>query len=68
MIIELCPTVCHIFLQIFARVGVKQLNALAMAGSVAEEVLSSIKTVKAFSGHNKEVERFILICLQVYSI
>ena len=39
-----------------------------MAGSVAEEVLSSIKTVKAFGGHNKEAERFILIfniCLQV---
>ena len=39
----------------------KQQNALAMAGSIAEEVLSSIKTVKVFSGHNKETERFVLL-------
>ena len=38
---------------------IKQQNALAMAGSVAEEVLSSIKTVKVFSGQNKETERFV---------
>ena len=31
-----------------------------MAGSVAEEVLSSIKTVKAFSGQSKETQRLII--------
>ena len=36
-------------------------NALVKAGSVAEEVLSSIKTVKAYDGQNKEVERLVFV-------
>lgn len=36
----------------------KELDAYAKAGSVAEEVLSSIRTVVAFSGENKEYERW----------
>jgi len=35
----------------------KELDAYAKAGAIAEEVLSSIKTVAAFGGEDKEVER-----------
>ena len=35
----------------------KEQGAYAKAGSVAEEVLSSIRTVSAFGGEDKEVER-----------
>ena len=35
----------------------KELQAYAAAGSVAEEVLSSIRTVAAFGGEKKEVIR-----------
>lgn len=31
-----------------------------MAGVIAEEVLSSIRTVVAFGGEKKEVERYVL--------
>ena len=33
------------------------LDAYASAGAIAEEVLSSIRTVAAFGGEQKEVER-----------
>jgi len=36
----------------------KELDAYAKAGSVAEEVLSSIRTVAAFGGEKKEIERY----------
>merc|ERR1739838_296589 len=36
----------------------KELDAYAKAGSVAEEVLSSIRTVVAFGGQDKEAERY----------
>ena len=35
----------------------REQNAYASAGSVAEEVLSSIRTVLAFGGEDKEIER-----------
>lgn len=35
-----------------------ELQAYAKAGAVADEVLSSIRTVAAFGGEKKEVERF----------
>ena len=35
----------------------KKQIALGKAGSVAEEVIASIKTVKAFGGQDKENER-----------
>ena len=35
----------------------KELHAYASAGAVAEEVLSSIRTVAAFGGEKKEVIR-----------
>lgn len=36
----------------------KELKAYSKAGSVAEEVLSSIRTVVAFGGENKELKRY----------
>ena len=35
----------------------REQNSYASAGAVAEEVLSSIKTVVAFGGENKEIDR-----------
>jgi hypothetical protein len=35
-----------------------ELQAYGNAGAVAEEVLSSIRTVVAFGGQDKEVERY----------
>ena len=41
-----------------------ELKAYAKAGSIADEVLSSIRTVAAFGGENKEVERLAIFeCL-----
>lgn len=34
------------------------MESYAAAGSIAEEVLSSIKTVVAFEGHDKETSRY----------
>lgn len=36
----------------------KELQAYAKAGAVAEEVLAAIRTVIAFGGQKKELERF----------
>lgn len=36
-----------------------ELKAYAKAGAVADEVLSSIRTVAAFGGERKEIERFV---------
>uniref|UniRef100_A0A8C8KAM6 ATP-binding cassette, sub-family B (MDR/TAP), member 11a n=1 Tax=Oncorhynchus tshawytscha TaxID=74940 RepID=A0A8C8KAM6_ONCTS len=41
-----------------ARLTGRELQAYAKAGSVADEVLSSIRTVAAFGGEDKEVERY----------
>ena len=40
-----------------ASFTVKEQNAYAKAGGVAEEVISSIRTVVAFGGQEKEVDR-----------
>lgn len=37
----------------------KELMAYAEAGSVSEEVLSSIRTVAAFGSEKRETERFL---------
>lgn len=34
------------------------MNAYSVAGKQAEEVLKSVKTVVAFAGEGKEIERF----------
>ncbi|XP_077473724.1 bile salt export pump [Stigmatopora argus] len=41
-----------------ARLTGRELKAYAKAGAVADEVLSSIRTVAAFGGENKEVKRY----------
>lgn len=45
--------------QIIASFTVREQGAYASAGAVAEEVLSSIRTVIAFGGEEKEVERSV---------
>ena len=44
-------------LQIVATFTVREQSAYAAAGAVAEEVLSSIRTVAAFGGERREAER-----------
>lgn len=39
---------------------VKELNSYSHAGSAAEEVLSAIRTVIAFGGEDKEIQRFVM--------
>lgn len=41
-----------------SSITTKELDAYAKAGSIAEEVLSSIRTVAAFGGERKEIERY----------
>ncbi|XP_033609713.1 ATP-dependent translocase ABCB1 isoform X3 [Cryptotermes secundus] len=43
---------------ILSRLSKKEMEAYGIAGSVAEEVLSSIRTVKAFGGEDSEVKRY----------
>ena len=42
----------------------KEQSAYAKAGAVAEEVLSSVRTVFAFSGQNKEIKRCVQYTLK----
>lgn len=44
--------------QISSRLAKKELKAYGIAGSIAEEVLSSIRTVIAFGGQESEVKRY----------
>lgn len=46
-------------LQAVAKLTGRELKAYAKAGAVADEVLSCIRTVAAFGGEKKEVERFV---------
>ena len=39
----------------------KELKAYAKAGAIAEEVLGSLRTVYAFGGQKKEVERYVFL-------
>ena len=43
-----------------SSVTAQELDAYAKAGSIAEEVLSSIRTVAAFGGEKKEIERSVV--------
>lgn len=42
------------------RSSVKEIDAYSVAGKQAEEVLKSVKTVVAYSGEDKEIERFCI--------
>lgn len=44
--------------QIASRLAKKEAVASGKAGSIAEEVISSIRTVYAFNGQNKELDRY----------
>lgn len=44
--------------KIEASLAEKELKSYSVAGAVAEEVLSSIRTVVAFSGEKKEIKRY----------
>lgn len=39
------------------RSSVREMDAYSVAGKQAEEVLKSVKTVVAFAGEEKEIER-----------
>nr|KAG5714213.1 hypothetical protein BaRGS_018430 [Batillaria attramentaria] len=47
-----------VILALAASMTTKELQAYAKAGAVAEEVFSSIRTVVAFGGQDKEAERY----------
>ena len=51
------PCLSFCMLQVMAVSTTKGLDAYAKAGSIAVEVLSSIRTVAAFGGENKEIKR-----------
>ena len=53
----LVHSITILFLQIIVSFTVREQSAYAAAGAVAEEVLSSIRTVVAFGGEAKEAER-----------
>ncbi|XP_027429466.2 ATP-binding cassette sub-family B member 5 isoform X1 [Zalophus californianus] len=47
-----------IFSRIIISLTTKELNAYSKAGAVAEEVLSSVRTVVAFGAQEKEIQRY----------
>lgn len=47
----------HNNVQLVATFGTAEQKHYAAAGNIAEEVLSAIRTVVAFGGEHKEVER-----------
>ena len=49
-----------IILQVLSSYTTKELDAYAKSGSIAEEVLSSVRTVAAYGGERKEFERWML--------
>lgn len=56
------------FFKAVAKLTGRELQAYAKAGAVADEVLSGIRTVAAFGGELKEVERFVIYYLTISSI
>jgi hypothetical protein len=44
--------------QFSSRLAKKEMQAYGLAGSIAEEVLSSIRTVISFGGQDSEVKRY----------
>ncbi|XP_015214469.2 bile salt export pump-like [Lepisosteus oculatus] len=61
VIIAVCPLIGlggGLMAVVTGRLIGRELQAYAKAGAVAEEVLSSVRTVAAFGGEEKEVERY----------
>ena len=48
-----------VLFQLVADMSSKELAAYAKAGAIAEEVLSSVRTVVSFGGQKKECERYV---------
>lgn len=46
------------YFQLTSKLAKKELDAYGAAGAIAEEVLSSIRTVVAFGGQVKETDRY----------
>ena len=47
-----------IFVTIMVRLSKREMDAYAKAGAIANEVFSSIRTVFAFNGQQKELDRY----------
>uniref|UniRef100_A0A3Q2Z3C6 ATP-binding cassette, sub-family B (MDR/TAP), member 4 n=1 Tax=Hippocampus comes TaxID=109280 RepID=A0A3Q2Z3C6_HIPCM len=61
VILATCPLVglsAALFSKVLSSFASKEQAAYARAGAVAEEVLSAIRTVFAFSGQKREIERY----------
>uniref|UniRef100_A0A7N8WK35 ATP-binding cassette, sub-family B (MDR/TAP), member 11a n=1 Tax=Mastacembelus armatus TaxID=205130 RepID=A0A7N8WK35_9TELE len=60
VVIAVSPLICIAagLMATVARLAGQELKAYAKAGTVAEEVLSSVRTVAAFCGEQKEVDRY----------
>ncbi|OWF55459.1 Multidrug resistance protein 1 [Mizuhopecten yessoensis] len=61
VILSVCPIImgaAFVFNKILTSVTGNQLQAYAQAGSVAEEVLSSVRTVVAFGGEKKACQKY----------
>ena len=52
------PSLFILQLQVVIMFSQREQNIYAMAAAVAQEVLSSIRTVVAFGGEDREVERW----------
>lgn len=57
----------HGLLQIIISLTTKELNAYSKAGAVAEEVLSSIRTVVAFGAQEKEIQRSVPLIMTIFA-
>lgn len=53
-----CGVLIYSKQQVAAKLAKKEAVASGKAGSVAEEVISSVRTVYAFNGQKKELERY----------
>ena len=49
------------YFQVIGNLTSREQSAYAKAGSIAEEVLSSIRTVVAFGGEEKEYQRYFFM-------
>lgn len=52
-----CNNSCFSTFQLMASLTAKELSAYAKAGAVAEEILTAIRTVVAFNGQKKALEK-----------
>ena len=58
IIIEIGTNLYYIECKVQATFARKEMESYASAGNVAEEVISAIRTVYAFGGESKEVDRY----------